>query len=76
MDGIICGHIHHAAIHDRLGLRYMNCGDWVESCSALAETYDGEFIILRWPPLQVRAPALTEADAMADMPARAGAYAA
>ena len=48
VDGIVCGHIHHAAINDRLGLRYMNCGDWVESCTALAETHDGEFVIIRW----------------------------
>lgn len=48
VDGIVCGHIHHAAIHDRLGLRYMNCGDWVESCTALAETHDGDFVIIRW----------------------------
>ncbi len=48
VDGIVCGHIHHAAIHDRLGIRYMNCGDWVESCTALVETYDGEFELLRW----------------------------
>ena len=48
VDGIICGHIHHAVIHDKLGIRYMNCGDWVESCTALAETYDGEFELIRW----------------------------
>ena len=48
VDGIICGHIHHAAIHDTLGIRYMNCGDWVESCTALAETYDGTFELIRW----------------------------
>lgn len=48
VDGIICGHIHHAAIHDRLGIRYMNCGDWVESCTALAERYDGTFELIRW----------------------------
>ena len=48
VDGIICGHIHHAAIHERPGLRYMNCGDWVESCTALVESYDGEFEIIRW----------------------------
>jgi UDP-2,3-diacylglucosamine pyrophosphatase LpxH len=48
VDGIICGHIHHAAIHDKLGIRYMNCGDWVESCTALAETYDGAFELIRW----------------------------
>ncbi len=32
-DGVICGHIHHAAIHDDFGVRYVNCGDWVESCT-------------------------------------------
>ena len=36
-DGVICGHIHTAAIRDEHGIRYMNCGDWVESCTALAE---------------------------------------
>jgi UDP-2,3-diacylglucosamine pyrophosphatase LpxH len=51
VDGIICGHIHHAAMHDRLGLRYINCGDWVESCTAVAETYEGVFEILHWPEL-------------------------
>ena len=48
-DGIICGHIHHAS--DRMidGVHYLNCGDWVESCTALVETCDGEMRILRWP---------------------------
>ena len=32
-DGVICGHIHHAAIHEDFGVRYLNCGDWVESCT-------------------------------------------
>ena len=62
VDGVICGHIHHAAIHDRLGIRYMNCGDWVESCTALAESYDGTFELLHWqkpadlapPPVPLR----------------------
>lgn len=48
VDGIICGHIHHAVIRDDLGIRYMNCGDWVESCTALAETYEGEFELIHW----------------------------
>ena len=26
----------------------MNCGDWVESCTALAENFDGSVEILRW----------------------------
>ena len=45
-DGVVCGHIHHAEIADFDGVRYMNCGDWVESCTALAEDRDGVFRIL------------------------------
>jgi UDP-2,3-diacylglucosamine pyrophosphatase LpxH len=48
VDGVICGHIHHAVIHDNFGIRYMNCGDWVESCTALAEHHDGRFEIISW----------------------------
>jgi UDP-2,3-diacylglucosamine pyrophosphatase LpxH len=59
VDGIICGHIHHAVIHDDLGIRYMNCGDWVESCTALAETYEGTFELIRWTSV-TRQPAMTE----------------
>jgi UDP-2,3-diacylglucosamine pyrophosphatase LpxH len=67
VDGIICGHIHHAS--DRIidGVHYMNCGDWVESCTALIETLEGELQVVRWLPadptekqkllLSVRAPA-------------------
>jgi UDP-2,3-diacylglucosamine pyrophosphatase LpxH len=47
-EGVICGHIHHAAIHENLGIRYLNCGDWVESCTAIAEHPDGRFEILTW----------------------------
>ena len=49
-DGIICGHIHHPEIKligDEKTL-YMNSGDWVESCSWLAETHDGKFQIWEW----------------------------
>lgn len=47
--GIICGHIHHAA--DRMigDVHYMNCGDWVESCTSIVETLEGEMQVLRWP---------------------------
>ena len=45
---MICGHIHTAALHDDFGLRYINCGDWVESCTAVAENYDGSFEIITW----------------------------
>ena len=47
-DGIICGHIHHAAIRDIDGIRYMNTGDFVESCTAIAEHEDGRMEILHW----------------------------
>lgn len=47
-DGVVCGHIHHPAIHDTYGTHYINTGDWVESCSAVAETHDGEFVLIRW----------------------------
>ncbi|MGZ5895615.1 MAG: UDP-2,3-diacylglucosamine diphosphatase [Xanthobacteraceae bacterium] len=47
-DGVICGHIHHAAIHDDFGLRYINCGDWVESCTAIVEHEDGRLEIITW----------------------------
>ena len=47
-SGIICGHIHHANIRDINGLTYMNCGDWVESCTALVEHADGRWEIIRW----------------------------
>ena len=46
--GVICGHIHTAEIREVNGIQYMNCGDWVESCTALVETFDGEFKIIHW----------------------------
>ena len=48
VDGVICGHIHHAVIHEDFGIRYINCGDWVESCTAVAEHDDGRFEIITW----------------------------
>ena len=47
-DGVICGHIHKAEMRDIDGIKYLNCGDWVESCTAIVETYEGEFKIIRW----------------------------
>ena len=48
VHGVICGHIHHPAMHSDFGIAYHNCGDWVESCTALAEHHDGRFEIIRW----------------------------
>ena len=48
VHGVICGHIHHAAMHDEFGVRYINVGDWVESCTAVVEHFDGRFEVVRW----------------------------
>jgi UDP-2,3-diacylglucosamine pyrophosphatase LpxH len=48
VDGVICGHIHHAIISTASGVRYINCGDWVESCTAVIEGFDGVFEIVKW----------------------------
>jgi UDP-2,3-diacylglucosamine pyrophosphatase LpxH len=47
-DGVICGHIHHAEIKTIDGVIYMNDGDWVESCTALVEHFDGSWEIITW----------------------------
>jgi UDP-2,3-diacylglucosamine pyrophosphatase LpxH len=47
-DGVICGHIHHARIDEQASFRYVNTGDWVESCTAVAEHHDGRFEIIHW----------------------------
>ena len=46
LDGIVCGHIHRAALVQRHGLVYANDGDWVESLSALVEETDGTLRLL------------------------------
>lgn len=48
-DGVICGHIHTPVIRDMEGLIYCNTGDWVESCTALVEHFDGRFELIHWP---------------------------
>ena len=54
-DGIVCGHIHHAAIREIDGVTYVNTGDFVESCSVVVEHYDGKLEILYWAALAARA---------------------
>lgn len=48
VQGVICGHIHHAEIKKYDDIIYMNDGDWVESCTALVEHFDGTWEILHW----------------------------
>jgi UDP-2,3-diacylglucosamine pyrophosphatase LpxH len=47
VDGVICGHIHTPAIKMIDGLTYINCGDWVDNCTAIVEQYDGRIELVR-----------------------------
>ncbi|MFW5927010.1 MAG: UDP-2,3-diacylglucosamine diphosphatase, partial [Wenzhouxiangella sp.] len=47
VDGLICGHIHRPEISETDGVIYLNCGDWVESCTALIENHDGSIDLVR-----------------------------
>lgn len=47
-DGVVCGHIHHAQMKCIGGVLYLNDGDWVESCTALVEHFDGSLEIIYW----------------------------
>ena len=55
-DGVVCGHIHRAELRDIAGTLYCNDGDWVESCTALVEHFDGRLELLQWQPAALRAP--------------------
>lgn len=48
VEGVVCGHIHHAEIQELNGVLYLNAGDWVESCTALVEHVDGTLEVIRW----------------------------
>jgi len=48
LDGVVCGHIHHPALRNENGLTYVNCGDWVESCTVAVEHFDGRLEIIEW----------------------------
>ncbi|MEI6197968.1 MAG: UDP-2,3-diacylglucosamine diphosphatase, partial [Verrucomicrobiota bacterium] len=47
-DGVICGHIHRAELKLIDGVQYLNCGDWVESCTALIEDFDGKIKLIHF----------------------------
>jgi len=48
VDGVICGHIHHAASKHIGDVHYVNTGDWVESATAFAEHHDGKLELIHW----------------------------
>jgi UDP-2,3-diacylglucosamine pyrophosphatase LpxH len=48
VDGVVCGHIHKAEVRSIGRILYCNDGDWVESCTALAEDHAGNLSIISW----------------------------
>jgi UDP-2,3-diacylglucosamine pyrophosphatase LpxH len=48
VDGIVCGHIHTPVVKQIRDVRYYNCGDWVESSTALVERHTGRLELVRW----------------------------
>ena len=48
VDAVLCGHIHSASVRQIGRITYYNCGDWVESCTALVERYDGTIEIVKY----------------------------
>jgi UDP-2,3-diacylglucosamine pyrophosphatase LpxH len=54
-DGVVCGHIHSAAIKIIGGITYINCGDWVDSCTAIVERDDGSMELVHWRDKEVLA---------------------
>ncbi|WP_298620428.1 UDP-2,3-diacylglucosamine diphosphatase [uncultured Zoogloea sp.] len=72
LDGVVCGHIHWATIKEIGGLLYVNCGDWVDSCTAIVEHFDGRLELVVWGagrPLAL--PAAVEDDAPQAIPSPA-----
>ncbi|HEX5358195.1 MAG TPA: UDP-2,3-diacylglucosamine diphosphatase [Aquabacterium sp.] len=61
VDGLVCGHIHHAEMRDIGGILYCNDGDWVESLTALVEHPDGSLEILDWAAIMARRQQLPQA---------------
>jgi UDP-2,3-diacylglucosamine pyrophosphatase LpxH len=71
LDGVICGHIHWAAIREMDGLTYVNCGDWVDSCTAIVEHVDGRLELVRWKQSESIPAAAPPAAVAAQRPASA-----
>ncbi len=48
VTGVVCGHIHRAELRSLGDVLYANCGDWVESCTALVEHDNGKLEVINW----------------------------
>jgi UDP-2,3-diacylglucosamine pyrophosphatase LpxH len=68
VQGVVCGHIHHAELREIDGVLYANDGDWVESLTALVEHPDGGLEILDWSALARVPRAVSPVDAEQEEP--------
>ncbi|MBI1219399.1 MAG: UDP-2,3-diacylglucosamine diphosphatase [Rhodobacteraceae bacterium] len=68
-DGVICGHIHSANISKMNGIDYVNTGDWVESCTAVVERFDGSLHLIDWAGVKRRRQIVRDARAAGIAPA-------
>jgi len=59
-DGVVCGHIHSAEVRQFGEVTYYNDGDWVESCTALVEHFDGRMEVINWAEAKRAAARSTE----------------
>jgi UDP-2,3-diacylglucosamine pyrophosphatase LpxH len=69
VDGVVCGHIHAAALRDVDGLTYINCGDWVDSCTAIVEHPDGRMELVHWDAAPAQSPAEAQREPELPLPA-------
>ena len=65
VQGVICGHIHKAEIRSLNGVQYLNDGDWVESCTAIVERFDGTMEIIAWLTMRKQLAAMSHEVEMA-----------
>jgi UDP-2,3-diacylglucosamine pyrophosphatase LpxH len=75
VDGVVCGHIHHAAIREIDGVTYINTGDFVESCSLVVEHDNGAMEIVYWSKLADKGLAIADDDHPAEAETEAKAAA-
>ena len=52
LDGVVCGHIHQPRLKQQGEVLYCNDGDWVEHCTALVESHEGQLSLVHWSNLQ------------------------
>jgi UDP-2,3-diacylglucosamine pyrophosphatase LpxH len=50
VDMVLCGHIHNVSVRQIGNVTYYNCGDWVESCTAMVEDYSGNIEVVDYLP--------------------------